>query len=158
MNKLVSLLVLLGVAAVALADVHTADSPDYGDQSSATLMIKGWEALEERKYEDAVKVTERCTELYEGKAREMQAGLEAKPSADVANDYWALNDVGTCYFIQGEALTELRQYDAALAAYKVVMDELYYSQAWDTKGWFWSPADAAAPKIQMLEARQNNDF
>ena len=158
MKKLILFLALLSLGTLSLAQEPASEDLDYGDQSSATLMIKGWEALEERKYEDAVKVTERCTELYEGKAREMQAGLEAKPSADVANDYWALNDVGTCYFIQGEALTELRQYDAALAAYKVVMDELYYAQAWDLKGWFWSPADAAAPKIQMLEARQNNDF
>ncbi|MGB5624889.1 MAG: hypothetical protein WBM61_04090, partial [Woeseiaceae bacterium] len=77
---------------------------------------------------------------------------------DVVNEYWALNDVGTCYFIRGEALTKMKKNSEALAAFKVVRDELYYSQAWDPKGWYWAPADAAYPKIEMLEAKIKTDF
>lgn len=158
MKEIFVVLTMFGLVSLAIAQ-DAADAPvDYGDQTSVTLMVKAWEALGERKFANAVKLTERCAELYEDKAREMQAALNAKPSSDMVNDYWALNDVGTCYFIQGEALSKLRKYGAALVAYKVVMNDLYYSQAWDPKGWHWSPADAAAPKVKMLEARQDHDF
>lgn len=158
MKMIVSLLTFLGLASLSLADDHTAEGLDYGDHGSATLQIKAWEALGEGRYTDAVKYTEKCAELYEDEARKMQTSLNAKPAPDTAHDYWALNDVGTCYFVRGEALTKLREYERALAAYKVVKDELFYSQAWDPKGWFWSPSDAADPKIAMLEARMNEDF
>ncbi|MGB5336753.1 MAG: hypothetical protein WBN07_14110 [Woeseiaceae bacterium] len=158
MNRTMALLALLGLVSVSAAEEPSAGGLDYGDFSSATLMIKGWEALGEGKYDDAVKLTEKCIELYEEQAQAMQASLDEKPSADVVNDYWALNDVGTCYFIMGEALVKLSKKAEALLAYKTVRDELYYAQAWDTKGWHWSPADAAYPKVQMLESQQKVDF
>ncbi len=158
MKEMFSLLLILSLASLSLADQHAAESLDYGDYASVTLQVKAWEALGEGEYANAVKYTEKCAELYEDRAREMQASLSAKPSPDKTNDYWALNDVGTCYFIRGEALLKLREYAEALAAYEVVVDDLYYAQAWDPKGWFWSPSDAAAPKIQMIKARQKNDF
>jgi len=158
MRKTLSFLMMLGFASVSLAGEPTDAGLDFGDHTSVTLMVKGWDALGEGKYDDAVKYTEKCTELYEEKAREMQAALKSKPGSDVVNDYWALNDVGTCYFIMGEALTKLGRSAEAVAALKVVRDELYYSQAWDPKGWHWSPSDAAYPKIEMLEAQMNTDF
>ena len=158
MKTITSLLALLGLVSLSLADEHAAEDLDYGDYKSVTLTVKAWEALGEREYEDAVKYTEKCAELYEEKAREMQASLWTKPRSEVAHDYWALNDVGTSYFIRGEALAKLKEYERALAAYKVVKDELFYSQAWDPKGWFWAPADAAKEKINMLEVSKKEDF
>ncbi len=158
MRKLVAFFVLLVFASLSQAEESGEAALDYGDFSSVTLMVKAWETLGEGKYEDTVKYTEKCTELYEEKAREMQGSLSSKPAPEVVNDYWALNDVGTCYFIRGEALTKLRKYKEALAAYEVVKDELYYAQAWDPKGWYWSPSDAAYPKAAMLKERLSNDF
>lgn len=158
MKRIIALLTLVGLASMSQADEPLAADLDYGDYASVTLMVKGWEALGEGKYKDAVKFTEKCAELYEEKATEMQASLTEKPSPDVVNDYWALNDVGTCYFIMGEALVKLRKNAEAMVAYKKVRDDLYYAQAWDPKGWHWSPSDAAYPKVQMLEAQQKADF
>jgi hypothetical protein len=158
MKKILMMLAAVGCISISVAEEPRSEGVDYGDYASATLMIKGWEALGEGKYDDAVKLTEKCVELYEEKAKEMQASLSAKPSGDVVNDYWALNDVGTCYFIMGEALVKTGRKSDALLAYKVVRDDLYYAQAWDPKGWHWSPSDAAYPKVQMLEAQQNDDF
>ena len=156
MRKILTVLAVVASMSIALAEEPVA--VDYGDYSSATLMIKGWEALGEGEYEDAVKLTEKCVELYEEKAQKMQASLNEKPPADIVNDYWALNDVGTCYFIMGEALVKLGKKSEALVAYKVVRDDLYYAQAWDPKGWQWSPSDASSPKVQMLESQQKVDF
>lgn len=158
MKRISVLVTMCLIAAVSMADHHEGGSLDYGDFTSVTLMVKAWEMLGEGEFAKAVKYTEKCAEVYEGRAREMQASMSAKADADKVNEYWALNDVGTCYFIRGEALTKLRKYEEALAAYKVVRDELYYAQAWDPKGWYWSPADAAYPKVAMLEARLTDDF
>lgn len=153
MKTIVSLLALLGLASIALADEHAAEGLDYGDHRSVTLQVKAWEALGAGKYDDAVAYTKKCAELYEDEARKMQASLTSKPGEDVIHDYWALNDVGTCYFVRGEALMKLNKKDEALAAYRIVVNDFYYSQAWDPKGWYWAPAEAAALNIEMLKAQ-----
>lgn len=158
MNRTLVFLAMLLTSTFCLAEHHGDDGLDYGDFTSVTLMVKGWEMLGEGNYEAAIKYTEKCAELYEEKAREMQESMTSKAAPEKVNDYWALNDVGTCYFIRGEALSKLRKYKEALAAYKVVRDDLYYAQAWDPKGWHWSPSDAAYPKIDMIEARLKDDF
>ena len=158
MKRFVSLLALLGLASIALADEHAAESLDYGDYASVTLTTKAWDALGEGRYADAVKYTEKCAEMYTDEARQMQLTLSAKAPKERAHDYWALNDVGTGYFIRGEALMKLKKDDEALAAYKTLVSDFSYAQAWDPKGWFWAPADAAAQKIELIEARQKDDF
>jgi len=158
MKKIVVLSALLAFASLSLAEEPGEGGLDYGDYKSVTLLVKSWGALDEGQYEDAVKYTEKCAELYEEEARKMQASLSAFPSKDVVNEYWALNDVGTCYFIRGEALMKLGRRTEALAAYKVVRDEFSYSQAWDPKGWYWSPPLVAEGKIDLLETRTISDF
>ena len=158
MKKISSLLLILSLAPLSLADQHAAEGLDYGDFASVTLQVKAWEALGEGRYEDAVKYTEKCVEMYADEARQMQLSLSAKAPKERVHDYWALNDVGTSYFIRGEALMKLKKDDEALAAYKTLVSDFSYAQAWDPKGWFWAPADAAAQKIAMIEARQKNDF
>lgn len=142
---------LLAFASLSLAEEPGEGGLDYGDYKSVTLMVKAWGALDEGQYEDALKYTAKCAELYEEEAKKMQASLSAFPSSKVVNEYWALNDVGTCYFISGEALMKLSRRTEALAAYKVVRDEFSYSQAWDPKGWYWSPPLVAEGKIDLLE-------
>lgn len=127
---------------------------DYGDYTSQTLTTKAWEALGEGQYMAAIRYAEKCAELYAAEAREMQASLKVKAPYAKANDYWALNDVGTGYFIKGQALLELGRKEEAVAAFKVLKEELYFAQAWDPNGWFWAPADAAATKLISL----TNDF
>ena len=158
MKKILSLLMLLGFVSMSMAQEPAADGLDYGDFSSVTLTIKAWGTFGEGKYADAVMYTEKCSELYEDEARKMQASLTAKAPEDKVHDYSTLNDVGTSYYIRGEALMKQNKNAEALAAYKVVTDDFYYAQAWDPKGWFWAPADAAKMKIEMLKHKKDSDF
>jgi hypothetical protein len=57
--------------------------------------------------------------------------------------YWAVNDVGTAWFLRGEALTSLGRTTEAKEAYRTVIDKYSCAYAWDSHGWFWSVADAA---------------
>ncbi|RYD60552.1 MAG: hypothetical protein EOP83_19130, partial [Verrucomicrobiaceae bacterium] len=72
---------------------------DFGDQSSSTLTTKAWEALAAGKHPEVDGYVAKCIELYEAKALEMQKGLSAAAPKETAAEQWALNDVGTCYYI-----------------------------------------------------------
>ena len=48
------------------------------------------------------KITDECIDQFE-EEKKQQATLNELPT-DKTSDYWALNDVGTCYYIKCEAL------------------------------------------------------
>ncbi|MBN2144627.1 MAG: hypothetical protein JW774_08390, partial [Candidatus Aureabacteria bacterium] len=129
---------------------------DFGDQKSVTLCTKAWAALEVKDWAGVEAYTERCIGLYTKHALKQQSELTAMPPATVANTYWALNDVGTAYFIKAKALKEQGKNDMAKKICQLVIDEYSYSQCWDPKGWFWSPAEACRDMIMTLGT--NIDF
>ncbi len=90
----------------------------------------------------------------------MQAGLKdyAIGSNDDIFKYWALNDVATAYYIQGDAYRRANMKDEAKEAYNKVINDYTFGQCWDTKGWFWKPADAAKEKLAMMASGLNLDF
>ena len=126
---------------------------DFGDHSSATITTKAWDALNAKNYDNAVGYAKKCIEMYEKQAVEMQQGLKEPVTGDkdAVSKMWALNDVGTCFFIMGQALEKQDKGKDALAAYKQLMEKVSFAQTWDTKGWFWKPADAAKARIKALE-------
>ena len=100
-NLLVMLLLVTFLQLVAATGptAQTSDPAvvDYGDYSSETLTTRAWDALGAGEYLNAIKYTEKCAELYEAEAREMQATLKVRAPDNKVNDYWALNDVGTSH-------------------------------------------------------------
>jgi len=124
---------------------------DFGDSSSATLTSKAWAALEAKNYPEVLGYTNKCIELYKTQAVAMQAALKEPAPKETASSQWALNDVGTCYFIQGKALDDQKDTKGAIAAYKALADTLAFAQCWDPKGWFWKPADAARKRLVELQ-------
>lgn len=141
-------------AAPATPVAPAAPSYDFGDQTSTTLTTKAWKAYESNDLAAVKAYTGRCIELYEATALTQQGALTGPVStanAEAVHANWALNDVGTCYFILGQALEKANQPADAIKAYKVVAEKLAQSKCWDTKGWFWSPADAARSRVKALE-------
>jgi len=127
---------------------------DFGDFQSSTLVGKAWKASEEKNYDAALGYTGKCIEMFQKQAVEQQKSLtEPVPSSDKEKVFsmWALNDVGTAYFIRGQALEKQGKSKEALEAYKFLADNLAFAQTWDPKGWFWKPAGAAAERVKVLE-------
>ena len=165
MKKILTLLAI-SVFAVGCAQTPATEAPgavagavDFGNYTSETLTTRAWRAMDRGDYATAVIYTDKCIELYEEEALKMQADIHLKrQTQDVKRkqtnqevfDNWALNDVGTSYFIKGEALVNMGKEDEAVEAYKVVMNQLYYAKTWDPQGWFWSPAEAAKKKVMTL--------
>jgi hypothetical protein len=144
----------LAVFAASLSIIlmpHQGIAQDFGDQSSATLTKKAWEALAAGNGEHVLAYTGKCRELYAAEAKKQQESLTDFATADKAHDAWALNDVGACLFIEGQLREKQGKPKEAIAAYRELTDELKFCQCWDTKGWFWKPAEAAAGRLKELE-------
>ena len=124
---------------------------DFGDHNSSTLTTKAWNALGEGKFDLVQAYVNKCKELYGADALKQQAALKDFAPKDTAAKEWALNDVGTCYFIEGQMLEKQGKKKEAVEVYKKLVSDLKYCQCYDTKGWFWRPAEAAAGKIKQLE-------
>ena len=127
---------------------------DFGDFKSSTLTSKAWKALNDKDYDSVMGYTQKCINMFKDQAVAMQKGLTAEPDTSdkekvFAN--WALNDVGTCYFIQAKALEDQSKPKDALTDYQFLADNLSYAKCWDTKGWFWSPAGAAKERVAALQ-------
>lgn len=152
-------IMLLVLATLLLLPV-VAKAYDFGDNRSVTLTTKAWDALSKGDVEAVLAYTNKCIELYGEEAKKMQASLKEYPTGSNQEifNYWALNDVGTCLYIQGEAYTKANMTEEAKDAYKKLVDNYGFAQSWDTKGWFWKPAEAAKEKLTAIETGKSYDF
>jgi hypothetical protein len=136
---------------VILSLNSSAKDLDFGDHRSETLTIKAWKAFGANEYADAIAYADKCIELHQAAALKMQAELKAYASDTEASEYWALNDVGTCYFIKAKALVASGKESEAKKAYQYLADKLKFSQCWDPQGWYWFPAEAAQEALDELK-------
>jgi tetratricopeptide (TPR) repeat protein len=146
MQRVIILILLI----VFLASPTAFARINFGDHASSTLTTKAWEALGRADLDAAMTYANKCIEMYEEEARKMQTSLQAFPANEPKEEtfkYWALNDVGTAYFIKGEILMKQSNPAAAKAAYEKLAREFSYAQCWDTRGWFWKPGEAAKQKV-----------
>jgi hypothetical protein len=148
---LVRLSLLVILCAALVSGVGRAEAPDFGDHTSATLTGKAWKSLGAERFDEALTYTAKCRELYMAEAVKQQGSLTDFAAAEKAHDYWALNDVGTCLFIEGQVREKQGDKPKAAAVYGELVSKLKYCQCWDTNGWFWRPAEAAADKAKQLD-------
>ena len=133
---------------------------DFGDNRSTTLVTKAWQALNANDPDAVLAYTNRCIELYSAEAQKMQSSLSSYPVGSNAEifSYWALNDVATALFIQGEAYRKAGRKDESQEAFQSLMDNYSYGQCWDPKGWFWKPAEAAKERLSLMDSGMDIDF
>jgi tetratricopeptide (TPR) repeat protein len=160
MKKLTLLLLTLFSGAV-LVQSAPAFAYEFGDYRSATLVGKAWAAQNAGDIEAVLAYTNKCIELYGEQAKAMQKDMkDFVPTADPKQVHakWALNDVATALYIQGEAYRKANMKDEAKEAFKSIVDNYGFAQTWDPKGWFWKPGEAAKEKLTMLESGVDLDF
>lgn len=159
MKKLV-LLTAIVFSFMGIIQPAVSHAYNFGDFRSETLVTKAWQALANEDMDAVLAYTNKCVELYEEQAVKMQASLEAYPEGEKEKifAYWALNDMATALFIQGEVYRKAEMNEEALKAYKKVISDFSFGQAWDTNGWFWKPAEAASEKVAMLESGSTLNF
>ncbi len=138
------------VAEVAQDKLDTMDTTyDYGDYKSETLTVKAWNSLKEKDHQGIELYTRKCIKLYEKKARAMKAGISAPPAKGAAFANWALNDVATCYYIQGERYLAAGDQEKAKEMFGQAT-ELGFAVCWDPQGWHWNVAEVSKDKIDNI--------
>ncbi len=150
MGRTLFTLAVLGCFA-AVWPLGSAYAQDFGDASSQTLTTRAWKALEEGDVEATLAYTTKCRELYADEAARQQEDLEDFLPAERGHDAWALNDVGTCCFIEGQAHEKADKKADAVTSYRRLVKEFGFAQCWDQRGWFWQPAAAARDRLEALE-------
>lgn len=152
--------ILITLLTIGTLSGVSAQAYNFGDYRSETLAIKAWKALEENNLEAVLAYTNKNIELYSEQAKKMQASLTDYPQGDNQEifSHWALNDIATSLFIQGEAYRKAGMLKEAKVAYQRIIDNFSYGQCWDPRGWFWKPAEAAHEKIAMIESGSDFDF
>ncbi|MEI8011035.1 MAG: tetratricopeptide repeat protein [Candidatus Omnitrophota bacterium] len=164
MKKVMMMCALVFAAAgIQFANAQSAAPAGYsfGDFKSETLAAKSWQALASKNLDEVLAYTNKCLELYEANAVKMQADLKQYPSGEPQKifSFWALNDVATCLYIQGEAYRQAKQLDKSKAAFERIIKEFSFGQTYDPANKaFWKPADAAKDKISMMEKGLDLDF
>jgi tetratricopeptide (TPR) repeat protein len=159
MKKITLLLIALFTGAI-LTHSTPAFAYEFGDYRSATLISKAWAALNSGDIEAVLAYTNKCIELYGEQAKAMQKDMKDFVTGEpkMVHAKWALNDVATALYIQGEAYRKANMKDEATEAYKSIVDNYGFAQTWDPKGWFWKPAEAAKEKLAMLKSGIDLDF
>ena len=161
MRSKILMIGMLLTAAIVFQGTKVSAEINYGDYRSVTLITKAWKSLEENNLDEVLAYTNKCIELYAGQAKKMQESLTAYVDGNEKEkvfSYWALNDIATGLFIQGEAYRKGGKKEEAKAAYSKLVKEYSFGQCWDTGGWFWKPAEAAKEKLAMIESGSTLDF
>lgn len=134
---------------VVISAVYAQDKPP-----SAELITKAWEAHGKNDIEATFKYTDECISLYKEEAGRQQVSLAGLPKGkEEIEAVAALNDVATAYFIQAESLMRQGKNEEAKKTFQLVVDEYFYAQAWDMRGWYWQIAEASVQSIKKLEGK-----
>ena len=124
---------------------------------------KVWKAFDAKDYSSAIKLSQEIIDKWESAALKQQLGISQEPvlgsvsEADkqivLAN--WALNDVGTAYFIKGSALQNQGSLAEAKEAYEKAQ-ALVSARTWDPdQQIFWAPADQALKNISVMNGDES---
>ncbi|NLE64314.1 MAG: tetratricopeptide repeat protein [Elusimicrobia bacterium] len=154
-------LVILFAAGSPIAHAQEKAAYNFGDFKSSTLATKAWQALAANDLDAVLAYTNKCIEMYAGNAKQMQAELTEYPVGDDQKifSYWALNDVATSLFIQGEAYRKAGKIEEAKAAFNQIISEYSFGQTYDVGNKaFWKPAEAAKEKLDMIAQGLDLDF
>ena len=121
---------------------------------SPLLTFYAWLAFSNKNYDEAIKLTEHCIELYGPEALRQQGFLSSFAPAVEARNSWALNDVGTCLFIKGKSLYETGKFQRSHDVFKKISDLFSFSQCFDyANRTFWLPSDKAKNNIQLIASK-----
>lgn len=148
---------------VLITIVVPSTAQDNADQPrNVELTNAAWTVYKRGDFAAAITAADRCARRFKDEADKAQDELQKKhaptpPTGKVSAeqkkavlDQGVLNDVATCYWIKGNSAQKLHRDDEAKDAYKAAT-RYSYARTWDPKGWFWSPAEDAADRLQDLK-------
>lgn len=163
---------------VGLRLVAERDKYDFPEKSEDYTTL-AWKYLDKERFDTAIFMAEACIHRFQGEARKQQAAHEKKykrippklspkpeENKEILRQFWALYDVGTCYFIVGQAYEKqgdlaakrdsVREacefYDKAIKCYDEVINKYPSAQCFDPDGsWYWSVKKGAEDRNSIIK-------
>ncbi len=136
-------------------------NPDLADKAPHEVYTSlAWAEFNAGRNAKAMELADKCVREFYDSALDMQKDLAKRGvrlptgAVDAATkkrifDNGLLNDVSTCLFIKGKAAEATGDKKAAVGAYDQAL-KLSYGRCWDPKGWFWSPAEGASDRLEII--------
>lgn len=134
-------------------DTGTTDSvqaPKGEKLPSSEYVRLAWAASGQRNYDRLDELVSACLAHYQNEADLLQAELVDFPDRKESEKYQALNDVGTCLFIQAEAVMNQGKTQEAIKKFEYIIERYPFSQSWDPRGWYWSVKEKSEASIDVL--------
>jgi tetratricopeptide (TPR) repeat protein len=122
--------------------------------ASKDLLIKAWEAHGKSDINATFQITQQCIDLYKEEADKQEASLTKMPTGSDIASFSSLNNVATCYFIQGESYMRQGKKKEAKDTFNIIIKKYPFAQAWDPRGWYWSVAQVSQQSIKKMEEGQ----
>ena len=116
------------------------------------LTEQAWSSYWSGDYDLSIKLAKMVIEGWQDQALSLNQSLRAYPTEDLRTTYVPLNEVGTCYWVMGEALREKGDHVGARRAYDTLIADFMYAQCWNHQGWWWKPAVAAKKAKAKIDA------
>jgi len=135
--------------------------PDLADANLHSIYTAdAWAAFNRAEYLTAQAIAGRCVEEFLPAARDLEASLQRRGvriTEGVVNrddhklieQQGILNDVGTCYFIQGRAAEARGDWKTAATAYRAAI-LLPRARCFDSAGWWWGTAKASSDRLELI--------
>jgi beta-glucuronidase len=120
------------------------------NKSSEELVRRAWEASHKNDIDKIKSLLDEALPIYGEEANKQEASLSSFPIRGQENNYQALNDIGTLYFIYGEALMNAGRKDESIAVFQKNIQDYKWAQNWDPRGWFWSTAEKSQSSIDVM--------
>jgi hypothetical protein len=136
-------------------------NPELADKSPHEVYAsQAWDEFNGGRHARAIEFADKCVEEFHESALDMERDLAKRgvrpPTGAVSEaaklkvfENGLLNDVATCLFIKGKAAEVTGDKAAAVAAYSRAL-KLTRGRCWDPKGWFWSPAEGANDRLDII--------
>jgi tetratricopeptide (TPR) repeat protein len=141
-------------------------NPELADKAPHEIYVAdAWTAFNANDHAKAIEHADKCIDEFQSAATELETALSKRneqfPTGAVDDaakkrmfEYGPLNDVATCLYIKGQSAEATGDKKTAAKVYRILV-KLTYGRCWDPKGWFWSPADAAAERLEQLRTDEN---
>jgi beta-glucuronidase len=123
----------------------------FAQEYSSEYVKKAWALSGEKKYDEVYQVTNECIERFSSQAEKLASTLTKFPPKGGESEFTVMNDVATCYFIQGEALMYAGKVEEAKKVFKEVIEKFPFAQSYDPRGWYWSIREKAEVTLKKLE-------
>ena len=136
------------------ASAAVAPAAESAPQASLSdLVTSARKAKDKGDFEKVYALVAEAMERFGDKARAEQKGLKEFPPSEQMGNYEALNNVAQCQFIKAEALKSQGKKDEAISAFKVIVSDFSFAQAWDPRGWYYKLAATAQDGIDLMMGR-----